>query len=128
MKKSLQRDIKGSLGAVTGANAYTSLWTPIDSFQSYMIQIVWTGTPTASITLLTSADPIPPLETYSSLAAAAPVIYDVVANSSKSTSGINIVTYDNIQTAANWVALQWTNASGSGTITSVRLVGKGSQT
>lgn len=127
MRKSLQRSIKGTLGAVSGTTVYTSAWQPIDSFQSYMIQIVWTGTPTATVVLLVSADPVPALETFRPITVAAPTNYDVAANSSTTTAGKTILTYDCIATAANWVGVQWTNASGTGTIQSVNLVAKGSQ-
>lgn len=125
MKKYLQRSIKGSLGAVSGTNTYTSVFQPIDSFEKYMIQIAWTGTPTANITLLVSADPVPSLQTID-LATYVPTVTDTVLNSTQATAGINVVTYEITATSGNWVALKWVNASGTGTITSVNFVGKGS--
>lgn len=126
MKKYLQRSIKGTLGAVSGTTTYTSLWQPIDSFEKYMIQIAWTGTPVADVSLLVSADPIPSLESFGSIAVIAPVVTDEVKDSETSTTGINVLTYENMATSGNWVALRWVNASGTGTITSVNFVGKGS--
>ena len=126
MKKYLQRDLKGSLGAVSSTTTYKSEWQVIDSFERYMVQIVWTGSPVATVSLLVSADPIPSLETFASAAVIAPVNSDSVSSSSTSTSGKNIITYDVTATAGNWIALQWVNASGSGVIKSINFVGKGS--
>jgi|SRR6516164_4857089 hypothetical protein len=126
MKKWLQRSIQGSLGAVTGTNTYITPWQFMDSFERCMIQIVWTGTPVANVSVLISADPINSPESYASIAAAAPVNFDIAANTTTSTSGKTILTYEITGTAANWIALQWANTSGTGTITSINFVGKGS--
>lgn len=126
MKKYLQRSLKGSLGAVSSTTTYRSLYQPIDSFEKYMIQIVWTGTPTATVTLQVSADPILPLESYSTLDAAAPVNVDTVSSSSSSTVGVNILTYEVLGSSGNWIGVKWVNASGTGTITAINFVGKGS--
>lgn len=132
MRKYLQRNIKGSLGAVSSTTTYTSAWQTMDYFQTYGIQIAWTGTPVATVSLLVSMDPVPPLGTFTGVAGGPstpqPVNIDVVTGSAISTSGIPIITYDNLQTAANWIAVQWVNASGTGTINSINLVAKGSQT
>lgn len=132
MRKYLQRNIKGSLGAVSSTTTYTSAWQTMDYFQTYGIQVVWTGTPTATVSILVSMDPVPPLGTYTGVAGGPstpqPVNYDTATGSAITTVGSNIITYDNVQTAANWVAVQWVNASGTGTITSINLVAKGSQT
>jgi DMSO/TMAO reductase YedYZ molybdopterin-dependent catalytic subunit len=126
MKKYLQRSIQGSLGAVSSTNTYVSSWQFVDSFERCMIQVVWTGTPVANVSVLISADPIPSIENYSSAAAAAPVNYDIATSTTTSTSGKTILTYEITGTAANWIALQWVNVSGTGTIQSVNFVGKGS--
>lgn len=124
MKKYLQRNLKGSLGAVSSTTTYISPYQRIDMFEKYMIQIAWTGTPTASVTLLVSADPVPSTavdpNTY------APTVTDTVANSSTSTAGISVITFEITATSGNFVALKWVNASGTGTITSINFVGKGS--
>ena len=130
MRKSLQKSMLGSLGAVSSTTTYTTAAVPMDAFNGYMIQIVWSGTPTATITLEVSADPIPDLNYGFSGTAALPqpTNYDTVASSSASTTGILIKTYDVTATAGNWVRLKWVNASGTGTITSINFAGKGSQT
>lgn len=126
MKKYLQRNLKGSLSTVTGTNTYRSLWQTIDSFEKYMIQIAYTGAPSGTVTLSVSADPIPSLETFPNQDAVAPVNFDTVTNSSTSTDGKNIITYEVLATAGNWISVQWANTSGTGTITSINFVGKGS--
>lgn len=128
MRKYLQRNLIAAPIAVSSTTTYTSQWQVMDSFQSYGIQVVWTGTPTASVSLEVSMDPIPSLETFATASAEAPTNSDTVAGSTVAASGINIITYDNIETSANWVRVKWINASGTGTITSVNLVAKGSQT
>ncbi len=132
MRKTLQRSLLGSLGAVSGTTTYTSLWQTIDSFEHYMIQATWSGTPSAQVSLVCSADPIQ--TGYTPLSSFAPTNFDYVANSQLSTtsvvvgpSGSYIVTYDVVVSGANWVAFQWVNASSTGTILSVNFVGKGSQ-
>lgn len=127
MRKVIQRNLAPAPISVSSTNVYTSLWQPMDSFQSYMIQVVWSGTPSATLAVLVSSDPIPQLETFEPLSSAAPHNYDVSSGSTANAAGRNIVTYDCIQTAANWVAVQWTNVSGTGTITSINFVAKGSQ-
>jgi len=132
MRKVLSSNLLGSLGAVTGSNTYLSNWQPIDSFEHYMVQIVFTGTPTATVALVVSADPVPGHLTPPS--ENAPVNYDFVSNSQLSTASVSIgpsgnyiVTYDVLTSSGNWIAVRWANASGSGTITSINFVGKGSQ-
>lgn len=127
MKKYIQRNLAPTSIAVSGTNTYTSLWQTVDSFNTYGIQINWSGTPAAVVNILTSMDPIPDLFTFEPMSSAAPQHYDVSTGSSISTSGINVITYDNVSTAANWIAVQWVNSSGTGTITSINLVAKGAQ-
>lgn len=126
MKKYLQRSILGSLGAVSGTNTYTTPWQFMDSFERCMIQVVWTGTPTANVSVLISADPIKKIETYQPLESAAPTNFDVATGTTTTTTGKTILTYEVTGTSANWIALQWVNASGTGTITAINFVGKGS--
>lgn len=92
----------------------------MDAFDSYMIQIAWTGTPVANVSLLISADHIDDI-----IAGQQPVVSDIVASSTISTSGKSVITYEVVKTSANWVAVQWANSSGSGTISSINLVAKG---
>lgn len=126
MKKYLQRSIKGTLGAVSSTTTYTTPWQTMDAFERCMIQIVWTGTPTANVSVLVSADPINNLESYTT--APAPVNFDIATGTTIATTGKTIITYEVTGTGANWIALQWVNASGTGTITAVNFVGKGSLT
>lgn len=132
MRKVLSSSLLGSLGAVSGTTTYRSNWQPIDSFEHYMVQIVWTGTPVATVSLVVSADPIlnrnKPVETQ------VPTNFDYVSGSQVSTgsvvvgpSGSYIVTYDVLTSSGNWIAVNWVNASGSGILTSINFVGKGSQ-
>lgn len=129
MRKLLTTSILGTLGAVSSTTTYTTNFIPVDSFNGYMIQIVWTGSPVATISLLESADLVPSawydavLDTVPQ-----PTHSDTVVGSAKSTTGINILTYNVNPTNATWVALKWVNASSSGTITSIQLVAKGVQT
>ncbi len=133
MKKYLQRSLLQAPIAVSGANTYKSLWQPIDMFNQYMIQVVWTGTPSAILSVIVSADPVPSLETYNPLTSAAPRYYDNITNSITqvsaiplSASGDYIVTYEIYTSSANWAAVQWVNAGGStATITAINFIGKG---
>lgn len=126
MKKYLQRSLKGTLGAVSGTTTYTTPWQFMDMFERCMIQIVWTGTPVANVSVLISADPIASIETYEPLASAAPTNFDIASGTTTATAGKTILTYEITGTSANWISLQWVNASGTGTIQSINFVGKGS--
>lgn len=132
MKKSLSRNLIGSLGAVSGATTYQSLWQPVDDLNHYMIQVVWTGTPTATVALMTSADPIE--FGYVPLSALAPTNYDYKSGTTVSTTGVTLspsgkymITYEIVTSTGNWISVQWTNTSGSGTISSINFAGTGSQ-
>ncbi len=132
MRKVLSHSLLGSLGAVSGSTIYRSTWQPIDSFDHYMVQVVWTGTPTAQVSLLVSADPVS--SGYVAQDVAAPKNYDIQQSSTVNTttvplspSGQYIITYDVTVTSGNWAAVQWVNGSGSGTITAINFVGKGAQ-
>lgn len=129
MRHAINRSLLGSLGAVSGTTTYTTIFTPIHSFNSYMIQIAYTGTPTATVTLEVSADTTGN-SWYDSTSGTMPqpVVFDTVANSSKSTASVNVLTYDTTASAGNWVRLKWVNASGTGTITSINFVAKGVST
>lgn len=130
MRKLLTKPLIGSFsataGAVSGTNVYTTQFQPIDSFESYGIQIVWTGTPVATVTIEISMDPVPQLGYSAGNSLPQPVNFDTASSSSVNTSGSTIITYDNIRTNATWIRLKWTNTSGSGTVTSINLVAKGS--
>jgi len=130
----LQKDLLPSFitsgavgGAVSGTSVYTSQFQPIESFTSYMIQLAWTGSPDATVTLEFSADPVPPLGYSVPQSLPQPLIYDVVPNTTQSTVGINVISYDVVHTCANWVRVKWTNISGSGVVISMRAAVKGSQ-
>lgn len=133
MKKTLSRNLQGAFTSASSTTTYTSLWQPINSFEKYMIQVVWTGTPTANVSLVVSADPIPSLETFATAAAVAPTNYDTVSGSvtaatsvTISPSGSYIITYEVVASSANWVAVRWVNASSTATISAINFVGKGS--
>lgn len=126
MKKHLQRNLITAPVAVTGTNTYATAWQRVDSFDKYMIQVIWSGTPTATVSIKVSADPVPGIGAGEA-AATAPTNYDFVASSSLTTTGKNIITYEVTVTSANWIGVQWVNSSGTGTITAVNFVGKGAQ-
>ncbi len=135
MKKILFRDLKGDISTISGSATFLSLWQPLDAFEKYMIQVVYTGSPVASVSLVVSADKVLPLWDYASTAAAAPINYDTVSSSvistasvSLSPSGSYIITYEVVASAASWVAVRIVNASGSGVVSAINFVGKGSQT
>ncbi len=130
MRRVLSRSLLGSLGAVSGATVYKSLWQPIDSFEQYMIQLTFTGSPTANISLLISADPV--THNFVPIDNNQPVNYDYASGSTLAASSVSvgpsgslIVTYEVTTSSANWVAVEWNNASGSGVVTSINFVGKG---
>jgi hypothetical protein len=132
MRKYLQRSLLGSLGAVSGTTTYKSLWQPIPSFNSFLIQVIFTGTPVANISLVQSADQFEP--GYVDIASYAPVNYDYISGSTVaassvvlSPSGSYIVTYEVVACDANSIAVQWVNASSTGTITAINFVAKGKQ-
>lgn len=132
MKKSLSRNLIGTLSSVSGAAIYQSLWQPIDDLNHYMIQVVWSGTPVADVSLVISADPIE--FGYVPLATLAPTNYDFKSGTTIATSGVVLspsgsymITYEVTTSDENWVSVYWSNASSSGTITSINFSGKGSQ-
>lgn len=126
LSKSLLENFSATAGAVSGSNVYTTEFIPINSFESYGIQIAWTDTPVAIVSIEMSLDPVPPLGYSSGNSMPQPVVFDTAASSSASTVGTSIITYDNIRTNANWIRLKWTNSSDTGTVTSIQLVAKGS--
>lgn len=126
MRKKLQKDLSSSITAVSSTTVYTTPFIPIDSLESYGFQIAYSGSPVATVSLEISMDPVPQNNASPGVTPPQPTNYDTAAGSSVSTSGINIITYDNIRTNANWVRLKWTNASSTGTVTSIQLSAKGS--
>lgn len=132
MRKHLSRSLLGSLGAVVGPSLHKSLWQPIDSFESYIVQVVFTGSPVGNMSLLVSADPVD-LGNGENIPTIAPVNYDKVSNSqiamasvTTGPSGSFIVTYEVVKSSGNWIAVYFELGSGSGVITSINFVGKGS--
>lgn len=130
MRKGLSKSMLGSLGAVSSTTTYSTIFQPVDSFNSYMIQIVWSGSPTATVYLDISADPVPSLAYDAVLDSfPQPTNFDRTLLTGVSTSGVSIITFDisgsDNGSGANWVRLSWVNASGTGTITSINFVGKG---
>jgi len=130
MRKLLQRTMLDTFsapsGVVTGVAVYTTQFQPIDSFESCMIQLAWTGSPTATVSLEISADAVPPLGYSSGSSLPQPVVFDTLSGSAQSTTGTNVITYEVLHTDAQWIRVKWTNASGAGVVTSIRLVAKGS--
>lgn len=96
--------------AVSSTSVYTTSALDISSFQSFSYQAVWTGTPTGAILVLVSNDGV----NFKDLGAS------VSPNPSGSADGTMIHCYG---VPAKWAKLQYTNASGSGTLT-VTAVGK----
>ncbi len=129
MRRNLQRTMLDTFtapaGVVAGTNVYTTQFQPIDTHISGMIQLAWTGTPVATVTLEISADPVPALGYSSGNKLPQPIVFDTLSGSSQSTSGTNVLTYEILHTDANWIRVKWTNVSGSGVVTSINLVAKG---
>ena len=132
MRKILTNSLLGELGIVEDANVYISPWQKIDSFNSYSIQVTFTGTPVANVSLVVSDDPIGNRNVDWKIQS--PTNYDYVSGSTIDSStvplgpsGKYIITYEILKTSGTWVALYWNNSSGDGVITSINFVGKGSQ-
>lgn len=94
--------------AMSGTATITSNAVDVSNFQSTSFQPVWTGTPTGTFKVLVSIDGV----NYSDLGAS------VTGNPAGSASNTYIPVY---ASCAKWMKLQYTNASGSGTLSCTAL-------
>lgn len=116
--------------AVTGVETYTTPFIPIESFDSFGMQIAFTGSPVATVTLEFSFDPVPynpgqaPYDTPLQ-----PVVFDTIPGTSVATASVSngVISYDVLHSSASWVRVKWVNASGTGSITSIQSTYKGAQ-
>jgi len=119
--------------AVSSTTVYTSSWFPMDTFVAVGGQVVFTGTMTGTLIAQFSYDVVPALESQY-VAGITPVNFNTasisvnsavaasIAISSASTVSFEIGNGGAI--SANWIRLQYTNATNSGTIVSATIVGK----
>lgn len=112
--------------SMTGTNVRTSQAIPIDQLWGFAIQVVWTGTPTGTFKLQASCD-APAQETQTSNGGPYVITnWDDVTDSPYSVAGAaGSYTWNVREPAYRFVRLVYTNASGSGTITSSKLSAKG---
>jgi hypothetical protein len=127
MKRHLQKTLLQGT-AVSGTNVYTTEFIPIASLETYAFQVVYTGTPTATVTIEQSFDLWQPNYLSPGVTPAQPTSFVTVVGSSAAPSAGNYLFEVTSKSNANWVRLKWTNASGTGTITRVNFVAKGSDT
>lgn len=116
--------------AVTGVQTYTTPFVPIESFDSYGVQIAFTGSPVANVSLEFSFDPVPYNQKQAPYdPALQPTVFDTVPSTTIATASVTngVITYDVIHSSASWVRVKWVNASGSGSITSIQSTYKGAQ-
>lgn len=90
--------------AVTGTNTYTSLPVNIKNLDNVGIQLIWTGTPTGTFSVLHSPDGV----VYD------PITLNPAITQPAGSSGHWSVVLQ--QDPFNWVQIQYVNASGSGTV------------
>lgn len=88
---------------MTGTNVLTSQALDVSNYQSTAFQLSWTGTPTGTFAVLVSIDGV----TYVDLGASSP------NNPAGSPASGYLPVYGS---GAKWMKLQYTNASGSGTL------------
>lgn len=93
---------------MSGTSVVTSQPIDISNYESTSIQPVWTGTPTGTLKVLVSNDGT----NYTDIGATIPT------QPAGSASSTFIPLY---ATCAKWMKLQYTNASGSGTLSAVGL-------
>ena len=127
MKRQLQKTLLQNT-AVSGTNVYTTEFIPIASLETYAFQVVYTGTPTATVTIEQSFDLWQPNYKSPGVTPVQPTNFVTVTGSSAAPSAGNYLFETTTRSNANWVRLKWTNASGTGTITQVNFVAKGSET
>jgi hypothetical protein len=104
-----------SASSMTGTSTVTSSPIPIDQLWGFAIQAVWTGTPTGTLKLQASCDPITPANASGST----PVVtnWTDVADSSSSIAGAAGSYLWNVSSASyNFVRLVYTNASSTGSL------------
>ena len=86
---------------------------------TYSIQIVITGTPTGTVKLQASADPVDQID----LAFEPPVNWTDIANTSTSVSAAGSVLWNQADVGYNWVRIVYTDSSsGSSTATMTAIV------
>ena len=127
----MPRDNKNyALTMTSTAMASTDVLTsePIKLFYDDLVsvQAAWTGTPVGNWTLEVSNDDGRPTDLSNPVTSISVTNWTSVTGSSAAAGGAaGTQFYDMSQTAAKWARIKYTNASSTGTITSVRVTAKG---
>ena len=124
MRRYLQQTLMQGT-AVSGTGVYVSDAIPIASFNVYAFQVIFTGSPTATVSVEQSCAPYTPDYLSPGVPHPQPTSWTTVNTSSAAPANY---LFQVSSSAVNWVRFKWTNTSGTGTITAVYFVAKGYQT